>query len=157
MQHLLSRLTRLYPIWLVAFVIIALVHPPALAWLSGQWVVWARSVVMLGVGFTLTIEAFRRLVRMPGSRALGFPAHYTIMPLTGWMLASVLHLEPGFAVGLILVASCPSGTASNVVTYLARANVALAVAVTFTPTLFAFIMTPLWCRQLAGHYILVDA
>lgn len=157
MQRFLNSVTGLYPLWLVLFVVVALVHPPTFSWFSGQWVVSAMSVVMLGMGFTLTIEDFRRLFRMPGSLALGFLAHYTIMPLTGWLLARVLHLEPGFAVGLILVASCPSGTASNVVSYLARADVALAVAVTLTSTLFAFIMTPLWCQQLAGHYIPVDA
>jgi BASS family bile acid:Na+ symporter len=61
------------------------------------------------------------------------------------------------AVGLILVASCPSGTASNVVSYLAKVDVALAVSVTLTSTLFAFVMTPLWCQLLAGHYVPVDA
>ncbi|MFZ4764779.1 MAG: bile acid:sodium symporter family protein [Roseimicrobium sp.] len=157
MQRFLTWFTNLYPFWLVVFVIIALVHPPSFAWFAGPWVVWAMSVVMLGMGFTLTVEDFRRLFRMPSSLALGFLAHYTIMPLTGWMLARALQLEPGFAVGLILVASCPSGTASNVVSYLARADVALAVAVTLTSTLFAFVMTPLWCQQLAGHYIPVDA
>lgn len=112
---------------------------------------------MLGMGFTLTPDDFRRLLRMPGSLALGFLAHYTIMPLTGWFLGWLLRLDPGFAVGLILVASCPSGTASNVMTYLARADVALAVAVTLTSTMFAFVMTPLWCQALAGRYVPVDA
>jgi len=157
MQRFLTWFTHLYPVWLVVLVAIALVHPPTFSWFAGHWVVWAMSIVMLGMGFTLTIDDFRRLLRMPGSLTLGFLAHYTIMPLTGWLLARVLHLEPGFAVGLILVASCPSGTASNVVSYLARADVALAVAVTLTSTLFAFVMTPLWCEHLAGHYVPVDA
>jgi BASS family bile acid:Na+ symporter len=88
---------------------------------------------------------------------LGCLAHYTIMPLSGWFLAWALKLDPGFAVGLILVASCPSGTASNVVSYLARADVALAVAVTLASTLLAFILTPIWCQALAGRYVPVDA
>jgi len=112
---------------------------------------------MLGMGFTLTIDDFKRLARAPGALALGFIAHYTIMPITGWALGQVLGLEPGMAVGLILVASCPSGTASNVVCFLAKADVALAVSVTLTSTLFAFITTPLWCQLLAGHYVPVDA
>ena len=87
MQRFLNSLTGLYPLWLVVFVAVALIHPPAFAWFSGQWVVWAMSVVMLGMGFTLTIGDFRRLFRMPGSLTLGFLAHYTIMPLTGWLLA----------------------------------------------------------------------
>jgi bile acid:Na+ symporter, BASS family len=157
MHHLLSRFTNLYPVWLVAGAAVALVHPPAFAWFSGQWVVWALALVMLGMGFTLTIDDFRRLLRMPGALALGFLAHYSIMPLTGWLIGRTLGLEAGFAVGLILVASCPSGTASNVVSYLSRADVALAVAVTLTSTLLAFIMTPLWCKALAGRYVPVDA
>src|SRR5688572_9459458 len=157
MQLLLSRFTNLYPVWLVSGAALALWHPPTFTWFSGQWVVWALTIVMLGMGFTLTIEDFRRLFRMPGALTLGFFAHYTIMPLTGWMLGRVLGLDPGFAVGLILVASCPSGTASNVICYLARADVALAVAVTLASTLLAFIMTPLWCQVLAGRYVPVDA
>ncbi len=157
MQRALSHFTNLYPVWLVGGALLALGHPPAFTWFAGQWIVWALTIVMLGMGFTLNVDDFRRLFKMPGSLALGFLAHYTIMPLTGWLLGRALKLEPGFAVGLILVASVPSGTASNVVSYLARADVALAVAVTLTSTLLAFIMTPLWCQVLAGRYVPVDA
>lgn len=157
LQNLLSRFTNLYPVWLIGAAALALWHPPAFAWFSGQWIVWAITIVMLGMGFTLSVEDFRRLCKMPGSLALGFVAHYTIMPLLGWLLARLFQLESGFAVGLILVASCPSGTASNVISYIARADVALAVAVTLTSTLLAFIMTPLWCQVLAGRYVPVDA
>ena len=157
MQRFLHHFTNLYLIWLIIAVALALAKPPAFSWFNGPWIVWALSIVMLGMGLTLTVDDFRRLFQMPGSLALGFLAHYTIMPLTGWALARALKLEPGFAIGLVLVASCPSGTASNVVSFLARANVALAVAVTLTSTMLAFVMTPLWCRVLAGQYVEVDA
>jgi BASS family bile acid:Na+ symporter len=157
MQRFLTWFTNLYPVWLIAGAVLAVCHPPSFVWFSGQWIIWALTIVMLGMGFTLSVDDFRRLFKMPGSLALGFLAHYTIMPLTGWALARLLGLESGFAVGLILVASCPSGTASNVVSYLARADVALAVAVTLASTLLAFVMTPLWCQVLAGHYVPVDA
>ena len=153
----MTRFTNLYPVWLVGGALLSLWHPPAFTWFTGQWIVWALTIVMLGMGFTLTIDDFKRLFRMPGCLTLGFLAHYTIMPLTGWGVAHLLGLEQGFAVGLILVASCPSGTASNVITYLAKADVALAVAVTLTSTLLAFAATPLWCQALAGHYVPVDA
>lgn len=156
-MNLLSRFTGLYLFWLLAGAAVALWRPPVFSWFAGQWVVTALSLVMLSMGFTLTLDDFRRLFRMPGSIALGFLAHYSIMPLTGWFIARLLGLEPGFAVGLILVASCPSGTASNVVCFLARADVALAVAVTLASTLLAFILTPLWCQGLAGRYVPVDA
>lgn len=149
--------TDLYPVWLIAFATIGLIRPETLQWFRGPWVVWALSLVMLGMGLTLKAEDFQRLLRMPGSIALGFLAHYTIMPLSGWAVARLLHLDAGFALGLILVASCPSGTASNVISFLARANVALAVTVTLASTLLAFLMTPFWCKTLAGAYVPVDA
>jgi BASS family bile acid:Na+ symporter len=94
---------------------------------------------------------------MPGSVALGFVAQYTIMPLAGWTTAKMLRLEPGLAVGIILVASCPGGMASNMITYLARANVALSVVLTLFSTLLAFFFTPMWTSTLAGQYVPVDA
>lgn len=157
MFRFINWFTSLYPVWVISFAVVGLVHPTSLSWFTGGWVVWALTLVMLGMGFTLTVDDFRRLFRAPSSLALGFLAHYTIMPLAGWSVAHVLNLEPGFAVGLILVASCPSGTASNVICYLARANVALAVLVTLTSTLLAFVMTPAWCKALAGQYVPVDA
>lgn len=157
MHQLLTRFTGLYAVWLICGVIAALLVPSAFTWFTGPWITGALSLVMLGMGFTLTLDDLKRLLTMPGSLALGFLAHYSIMPLTGWLLARWLGLEPGFAVGLILVACCPSGTASNVVSLIAKADVALAVAVTLTSTLLAFLMTPLWCQLLAGRYVPVDA
>lgn len=153
----MTRFTNLYPVWLVGGALLSLLYPSVFTWFTGPWITWALTIVMLGMGFSLTIEDFKRLFRMPGCLTLGFLAHYTIMPLTGWALAHLLGLEQGFAVGLILVASCPSGTASNVISYLAKADVALAVSVTLTSTLLAFIATPLWCQVLVGHHVPVDA
>jgi BASS family bile acid:Na+ symporter len=157
MQRILSAITGYYPLWLILCSAIALIHPPSFSWFNGGWITAALGSVMLGMGMTLTLRDFQRLLSAPGALSLGFLAHYSIMPLSGWLIGRMLHLEPGMAVGLILVASCPSGTASNVVCYLARVDVALAVSVTLTSTLFAFATTPLWCRLLAGHYVPVDA
>ncbi|SKA99751.1 bile acid:Na+ symporter, BASS family [Prosthecobacter debontii] len=157
MQALLHRFTNLYMLWLVLFAITGYLKPDLLSWFSGQWILAALTTVMLGMGITLTMGDFRRLLKMPGCVTLGFAAQYTLMPLIGWGIAKLLNLEPGFAVGLILVASCPGGTASNMICYLARANVALSVVLTLASTLLAFIMTPLWCETLAGTYVPVDA
>jgi len=154
---MLQRFTALYPVWIVASSVMALIWPDTLRWFYGPWVVWALSIVMLSMGLTLTVDDFRRLGKMPGAVALGFALQYTIMPLAGWSAGRLCALEPGLAVGLILVASCPGGTASNLITYLARANVALSVVMTAASTLLAFIMTPLWCEMLAGQYVPVDA
>lgn len=154
---MLARFTRLYPVWIVASSVMALIWPDTLRWFSGQWVVWALTIVMLSMGLTLTVDDFRRLGKMPGAVACGFGLQYTIMPLAGWGAALICGLEPGLAVGLILVASCPGGTASNLITYLARANVALSVVMTAASTLLAFVMTPFWVERLAGQYVPVDA
>jgi bile acid:Na+ symporter, BASS family len=156
-QSILSWFTSLYPVWILVFSATALIKPETLLWFRGPCVVWALSLVMLGMGLTLSVGDFRQLFRLPGSLALGFLAHYTIMPLSGWGIARLLGLDAGFTVGLILVASCPSGTASEVICYLSRANVALAVAVTIVSTVMAFVMTPLWCKALAGCYVPVNA
>ncbi|MES2739040.1 MAG: bile acid:sodium symporter family protein [Verrucomicrobiota bacterium] len=157
MQNLVNRFTSLYPFWLIGTAIVAFVWPPTMAWFSGQWIIWALTTVMLGMGITLTTTDFRNLLKMPSSVALGFLAQYTIMPLAGWGIAHLMNLDRGFSIGLILVAACPGGTASNMITYLARANVALSVVITLVSTLLAFVMTPLWCEMLIGTYIPVDA
>jgi BASS family bile acid:Na+ symporter len=94
---------------------------------------------------------------MPRAIAVGFFAQYVIMPGLAWSVAKALRLPPDFAVGLILVGCCPGGTASNVVTYLARANVPLSVLMTMCSTFAAVFMTPLLTKWLAGAYVQVSA
>ena len=94
---------------------------------------------------------------MPRAIAVGFAAQYLIMPVLGWAIARALRLETPFAVGLILVACCPGGTASNVVNYLARADVPLSVLMTMCSTFGAIVLTPLLTKWLAGTYVPVDA
>ena len=156
-HRLINWFTNLYPVWTIAVAVFALIKPGALNWFSGDYVIAALAFVMLNMGFTLKVADFKRLGQMPGCIAVGFTLHYTIMPLSGWAVAHWLKLDPQFAVGLILVASCPCGTASNLMTYLARGNLALSVCLTMISTLLAFVMTPLWCQKLAGHYVPVDA
>lgn len=157
MPRILLAAANWFPAWVLGAAVLALWHPPLFSWFSGPWIVWGLAVVMLGMGLTLSVEDFAAVLRMPRAVALGFAAQYTIMPLLGWGVAKLLALPPAFAVGLILVACCPGGTASNVVTYLARANVALSVVMTMCSTLAAVIMTPLLTQWLAGAYVPVDA
>ena len=112
---------------------------------------------MLGMGITLSVGDFKRVLQMPRAIGIGFVAHYAIMPFLGWSIAHLLKLETSFAVGLILVSCCPCGTASNVVNYIARSNVALSVLMTMCSTLGAIVMTPLLTKWLAGQYVPVDA
>jgi len=157
MARLLTGLTNAFPIWVVALSAVALFQPAWFAWFSGPWIVWGLAVVMLGMGLTLTLDDFRSVTRMPGAVGLGLVAQFTIMPGLGWSLGRAFGLETPFAVGLILVACCPGGTASNVVTYLARANVCLSVVMTMCSTFAAVAMTPLLTSWLAGTLVKVDA
>lgn len=154
---MLNAATNLFPLWVLLGGVLALVHPPLFTWFSGPAIVWGLALIMLGMGITLSVDDFKGVARMPRAVALGFVAQYTIMPLAGWAVASALDLPTPFAVGLILVACCPGGTASNVVTYLARANVALSVLMTMCSTFGAIFMTPLLTRWLAGTLVPVDA
>ncbi len=157
MRRAFEVATNLFPAWVVAGGVIALFEPRLFTWFSGEFITWGLAVIMLGMGITLSFEDFKAVLRSPRGVAAGFAGQYLIMPLLGWAIAHGLRLEPPFAVGLILVSCCPGGTASNVVTYLARANVALSVLMTMCSTFGAIVMTPLLTKWLAGTYVPVDA
>jgi BASS family bile acid:Na+ symporter len=112
---------------------------------------------MLGMGITLSVGDFARVASRPAAVLTGFVAQFLIMPMAGWLVASVADLETAFAVGIMLVACCPGGTASNVVTYIARADVPLSVIMTTCTTLGAVVLTPLLTKLLAGRLVAVDA
>jgi bile acid:Na+ symporter, BASS family len=156
MKRFFDWFNNLYPVWLVSLATVAFLRPQTMIWFDKPWIFWALAASMLGMGLTLKIEDFKTVGRMPGSVALGFGAQYTIMPLCGWLIATILQLEPGLAVGIILVASCPGGMASNMISYLAKANVALSVVLTLCSTVLAFFFTPMWTSLLAGSRVPVD-
>ncbi len=150
MARLLNLLTNLFPVWVVLGGIAALLHPPLFTWFDRAWITWGLAVIMLGMGITLSLDDFKGVMKMPRAVAAGFAAQYLIMPLLGWAIASGLKLPAPYAVGVILVGCCPGGTASNVVTYLARAHVALSVLMTMCSTFGAIVMTPLLTTWLVG-------
>lgn len=114
-------------------------------------------VIMFGMGLTLTFPDFALVAKNPWPVAGGVLAQFLVMPLLGWAVAVVLQLDPMLAAGIILVGCAPGGTASNVVSYLARGDIALSVAMTSVSTLLAPIFTPLLTLWLAGQYLPVDA
>lgn len=157
MTRALAWLTNAFPVWVVAGGVLALFYPAWFTWFSGPWIVWGLAVIMLGMGVTLTFDDFRRVLVMPRPVALGFGAQFLVMPFLGWGIGRMLDLDAPLAVGLILVSCCPGGTASNVVAYLARANVALSVVMTMCSTFGAVIFTPLLTQFYAGTIVDVDA
>jgi bile acid:Na+ symporter, BASS family len=114
-------------------------------------------VIMLGMGLTLETADFARVARSKRLVAIGVALQYLVMPAVGWLSAWAYGLPAPFAVGLILVACCPGGTASNVVSYLARADVPLSVVMTAVSTLLAALMTPTLTAMLASSRIDVPA
>ena len=157
MTKFITWINNLYSVWLVGLAVIAFIWPQTMLWFDKPWIFWSLAASMLGMGLTLSLDDFRGVAKMPGCVVLGFAAQYTLMPLIGWLVATVLQLEPAMAVGIILVASCPGGMASNMISYLARANVALSVILTLASTMMSFIFTPMWCSWLAGKYVPVNA
>lgn len=123
----------------------------------GPSVPWLLGVVMFCMGLTLTGKDFSGVVKRPWAVGLGLVAHYVVMPGVGWLVANLLGLSPQLAAGVILVGCAPSGTASNVVTFLARGDVALSVSVATVSTLLAPLVTPALTLLLAGQFLPVQA
>jgi len=117
---------------------------------------WMLGVVMFGMGMTLRWDDFRPVFSMPRIVLLGVAAQFIVMPLVAYLLARSFHLPNELALGLILVGSCPGGTASNVMTYLARGDVAYSVTLTSCSTLLAPILTPLLTWWLCGTWVSVE-
>lgn len=142
--------------------IVVLVAAVALFWPSSfLWVdTWAINpmlgVIMFGMGLTLSPQDFRIVFSRPKDIIIGCLAQFTIMPLLALGLSWAFALPKELALGVILVGCCPGGTASNVITYLAKGDLALSVGMTATSTLLAPLITPLLVWLLAGTMVEVD-
>lgn len=145
-----------FPLWIVLGCAWAWMDPEAWAWCK-QWIKPGLGVIMLGMGLTLRVSDFAAVASHPVSVAMGVGAQFLIMPTAGWTMAKLFGLPPELALGLILVSCCPGGTASNVICYLSKANVALSVLMTMCSTFLAIVLTPLLTDLLAGKQIDVDA
>ena len=144
-------------VWLVVLVGAAgAVFPASLSWIAPQ-VPLLLGIVMFGMGMTIELKDFRHLVCHPWDVGIGVLAQFTIMPLVAYLLTQAFSLSPDLAVGVILVGTCPGGTASNVITYLAKGDVALSVTMTMATTLLAPFITPFLTLLLAGEEIAVNA
>lgn len=113
------------------------------------------QVIMFGMGSELTIKEFTTVIKMPKAILVGIVCHYTVMPIIGFALANLFDFPKEIAAGIILVGCCPSGLASNVMSYLAKANLALSIAVTAVSNLLAPLLTPLLMHFLAGKFVAV--
>lgn len=145
--------------WIVAAVVCAMLYPEGFSTLGpinlrAEWVVLAVvQMVMFGMGTQMSLGDLARVLKMPYGVFVGLVGQFSIMPLLGYTLARGFGFEPEIAAGVVLIGSCSSGLASNVMTHLARGNLALSITLTACATLLAPLMTPLWMKVLAGEFI----
>ncbi|XP_071935948.1 probable sodium/metabolite cotransporter BASS2, chloroplastic isoform X3 [Coffea arabica] len=160
-ENVLSALASLYPVYVTVGGIIACLKPSTFSWFVEKGPAsysLSLGFIMLAMGLTLELKDLINLFRQrPFSILYGCAAQYTIMPAFGWIISKSLGLPPVMSVGLILLACCPGGTASNVVTLIAQGDVPLSVVMTVCTTLGAVVLTPLLTKILAGAYVSVDA
>ena len=152
-MKLLAALTNAFPLWVLAATVLALVRPELFTWFSGPLIPLGLGIIMLSMGMTLGFDDFRRISRERRLVLPGIALQYTLMPALGWGLGVLFDLPAPLAAGLILVSCCPGGTASNVIAFLARADVALSVTMTAGSTLLAVVMTPTLTALLAGQRV----
>ncbi|SEL58066.1 bile acid:Na+ symporter, BASS family [Acinetobacter sp. DSM 11652] len=130
--------------------------PEAFIWLK-SYITWMLGIIMFGMGMTLSWEDFKSVLSQPKAVAIGVGAQFIVMPLLAWGLCIAFRLPAEIAIGVLLVGCCPGGTASNVIAYMAKANVALSVACTSVSTMLAPLLTPLIFYLLASQWIDIDA
>jgi bile acid:Na+ symporter, BASS family len=142
-ERLFITLANLFPVWVLTGAGLALWMPETATWFQPDWIPYFLGLIMLSMGLTLSFEDFSRVIKLPKSILLGVGLQYTLMPGLGYALALTFNLPIDFVIGLVLVASCPGGTASNVVCFIAKTHVALSVSLTTCSTLLAVLLTPL--------------
>lgn len=151
-----------YTAWIIVAVVAGMVYPEAFTkWgsfdLRNKWLMLVIiQMVMFGMGIQMSLKDFTGLAQTGKGVAIGLLCHFSVMPLMGLLLVTIFDFEPEIAAGIILIGSCSSGLASNVMVYLARANLVLSVIVTAMATMAAPFLTPLLMKLLAGTLIKVS-
>ena len=151
----LNAFNRLFPVWAIALAGLAWWRPAPFVALSGA-IVPLLALVMFCMGLTLRAGDFRRVAGAPRPLLLGIALQFSLMPLIAWALVLLLRLPEQVGAGLILVGCCAGGTASNVICYLARADVALSISMTMVSTLLGVVLTPALCWLYIDQAIAVD-
>ena len=137
--------------------VLSLFFPKSVSFIKTSYVNYLLMIVMFGMGLTLKFEDFKVVFTRPKDIIIGAIAQFTIMPLLAFLLSIIFKLPNELAVGVILVGTCPGGTSSNVMTYLAKGDVALSVGMTSVSTILAPIATPLLTLLYAGQRVNVNA
>lgn len=148
--------------WIVAVVAAGMIFPAQILHVGNfdmrnKWVMLiAIQLVMFGMGTHMSLKDFAGVVKSPRGVFIGIVCHFSVMPLVGLALTKIFGFPPEIAAGVILIGSCSSGLASNVMAFIAKSNLALSVTVTAITTMIAPLMTPLWMKLLAGTMVEVS-
>ena len=156
MKTICNYIARWMGLIVLAVAIVSMVNPTSFTWIDTKTINPMLGVIMFGMGLTLSPNDFRIVLSRPKDILIGCLAQFTVMPLLAWGLTQVFSLPKELALGVILVGCCPGGTASNVITYLAKGDLALSVGMTATSTLLAPVLTPLLVWVMAGTMVNVD-
>ncbi|MCY8232137.1 bile acid:sodium symporter family protein [Priestia endophytica] len=156
LEKISSFANSTFALWVVLFSLLSFLYPSSFVWIS-NYISILLGIIMFGMGLTLSLNDFKAVFKQPKSVLIGVVGQYTIMPGLAYGLALLFQLPPEVAIGVILVGCCPGGTASNVMTYLAKGNTALSVAVTSVATLIAPFLTPVLIMLFASQWLEVSA
>jgi BASS family bile acid:Na+ symporter len=157
---MIKEICNLIARWMGALVLLmallSVMMPAPFMAIDTWWINPLLGVIMFGMGLTLSPQDFRIVFSRPRDVLVGCLAQFTIMPFMAWLLTKAFSLPADLALGVILVGCCPGGTASNVITYLAKGDLALSVGMTATSTVLAPFMTPFLTWLLAGTFVDVN-
>ena len=153
---MLNKLTSTFPLWAIILSTIAY-HYPAFFTDMKPAIIPLLVIIMFGMGMTLTVADFRRVLSKPQIIGLGVAIQYLIMPFAAWLISQLFHLPTELMIGMVLVGSSAGGTASNVICYLARGDVALSISMTLFSTLLAILAMPFLTWLYVGHRVEVPA
>ena len=156
MKKLCHYISEYMGVLVLVAALLALMFPSVLQQIRPTVINPLLGVIMFGMGLTLNLKDFKIVFSRPKDVIIGCLAQFTIMPLLAWGLSKAFQLDEALALGVVLVGCCPGGTASNVITYLAKGDLALSVGMTGVSTLLAPLLTPLLTWALAGKSVDVD-
>jgi bile acid:Na+ symporter, BASS family len=149
-----------YTIWIFMAVTASMFYPQYFTSVGDfqlkRLIVPLLQIIMFGMGSQMSLSDFTGVIKMPKGVFIGVGSHYLIMPLVGFGIASIFHFPPEIKAGIILIGCVPSGLASNVMSYIANANLALAVTIGAISTLLSPVITPFLMKFLGGQFIEVS-
>ena len=147
---------RFMALIVLAVAALALFVPQSSLWIDTKWVNYLLMVIMFGMGLTMKPKDFAVVITHPKEIIIGCAAQFIIMPLLAFALSKIFNLDPALTAGVVLVGTCPGGTASNVITYFSKGDIALSVGMTSVNTLLAPLLTPFITWLLLQKTVEVD-